>query len=419
MAMQILTGETLEGRYQLVGKLGGGNFGTVYRARELQNGAAVRDVALKLYSPEATESGDVEGMFADCALPAQVLAGAADESVKRHFVQIFGWGRLRTSIGECAYVAMELVRDAATLEDIIGRHKRTGTPPKSADVLEKMERFFTALYAAHQAGVYHRDIKGANVMLSGAVLKLVDFGMGARMSDGHTPLKTTLSIFAPENFDEEYTVASDLYQAGLLFYEYWTGRQPFDRDTAREVPKQPGESEGEYSQRLMQVLKRWRIDWVYVPGSSIPGVDPSPLLDAVLSKLLLYTPRERFADAKQVLQALVRPTLGAAQGAFASGQPDYADAVAVQLLEEAGTSERDRVELLRLRGDVARQGGQAGAERAKAFYLEANTLAESTGVYFLAKPRHRELLLSVAECCAALGQKGMEQLYIKKAQAIR
>ena len=403
-----LTGEVLNGRYRLGGRLGGGNFGTVYRAEELLDGVAVREVALKLYSPEATKSGDVEGMFQDCSLPAKILSSAISDDIKRHFVQIFAWGTLPTPIGECAYVSMELVKSAVTLEDLTERYARSGGHPDESDVLDKMKQFFAALAVAHGAGVVHRDIKGANVMISANTVKIVDFGMGASMSDDGAALKTTTSIYAPENFSGKYTAASDIYQAGLMFYKYWTGAQPFER----EIPQWEAETPEEYARRMMEEAHRMRVDWHYVPGSEMIGMTKSEKLDSVLSRCLRFSDTQRYNSALHILPSLEKDDLATAQSAFSMGNLEYANDIARRILERGGATEGERVELLRLCGDVAKASGDARG--ARDHYLEAYKLADQTGVYFLAKPRMRELLLVLVECYEALGQSGMAKLYKKK-----
>ena len=92
MNVSELSGQTVgDGRYRLLVRLGNGNFGTVYRAQELMGSQTVREVALKLYSPEATKAGNVEGMLQDCALPARIMASDAPIEHKRHFVSIYSW----------------------------------------------------------------------------------------------------------------------------------------------------------------------------------------------------------------------------------------------------------------------------------------------------------------------------------------
>ena len=400
MAGGIVRGQILEDRYRIDARLGGGNFGTVYRAEELMNGAVVREVALKIYSPEATASGNVEGMFEDCALPAKILASAESLEIKRHFVQIYGWGKLMTEEGECAYVSMELVRGAATLEDLTERYIKTESHPDEAEVLGKMRQFFTALAAAHRAGVLHRDIKGANVMISGGDVKVVDFGMGASMA-AERQLKTTVTIFAPENFNGKYSPASDVYQAGLMFYKYWTGVHPFEGSARNPT----GDD--------MLDARQMRIDWRYMRGSEMLGMEPSERIDSILAKCLCFAEGERFASAVEILPSLEeRSTMGVIEGAVRSENMDFAEREARQALADPKTVERERVEIHRALGDISVSRGDDAA--AVESYIEAYKFAKESGAYFLNKPRGRELIEAICACYERLGKKPLAKLYRKK-----
>ncbi|MCL2697079.1 MAG: protein kinase [Oscillospiraceae bacterium] len=408
-----LSGEILEERYRVGGRLGGGNFGTVYKADELQNGAAVREVALKLYSPEATAAGDIEGMFSDCALPAKILSSSAPFEIKRHFAQIYNWGIINTSIGKCAYVSIELIKNASTLEDLIERHNNSNHRPCEAEVLDKMRQFFAALAEAHKADVLHRDIKGANVMLSEGVVKIVDFGMGAAISAGNVALKTTMSIYAPENFgngaeekEPEYTKKSDIYQAGLMFYQYWTGVQPFEKVISQEED----EPDEDYNKRSMKEYLQMRIDWAYKNGASVSGCDDSPKLDAILSKCLKFSQSARYDDCEAVLKDINSDNISLARSALLNGNTQFAETIATSALNTAKTA--DKTELLWLLGDIKTKSENIKA--AKDYYLEAYKLADENGVYFLNKPKMRALLGALADSFRDLNQKGMENLYRKK-----
>lgn len=404
MAVEFQKGEVLQGRYRIGERLGGGGFGTVYCAEELLDEVGVREVALKLYSPEVTEKGDVDSMFADCSFPARILASEEPDEVKRHFVQIFSWGKLDTRLGSCAYMSMELIRNAQTFDNLIRLERR----PSEAEVLEKMRQFFTALAAAHRADVLHRDIKGANVLLCGNLLKIVDFGVGARISYGQVPLRTTMSIYTPESFEGRHTPASDIYQAGLLFYQYWTGVQPFER----EILQQEGESEETYHRRMMMALRQMRTQWKYQPGSQMVGMQPSEKLDAILSKCLMFSEMQRYQNAQMVLPDLEKESLALAEGAYESGHFEFAEKIALALLSDPKTSDRDQVELHCLIGNIRKEEGNW--TEAKNCYLKAYKTADSTGVYFLLKPRMRELLALLVDCYERLGQRGSAGLYRKK-----
>lgn len=296
MPEQDFTGQILgDGKYTLVSKLGSGAFGTVYKAQENWSGSPVRYVALKIYSPESTKNA-TQDMYKDCALPARILASdrPEDEATKRHFVDIYDFGEIETEQGSCAYLAMQLLTRANTLSDLTKNAIRTGEYPSEETTVGYMLQFFKALSLAHRKDVVHRDIKGDNVMITGNVIKIIDFGMGAILTDLKYDFKTTIWIYAPENFDNIYTIASDLYQAGLMFYYFHTGFNPF-ANTKNLTPK-------EY---MAQALQQ-RISFSYIPSTGFKdrGVKGSPLLDSILEKCLSYSPKMRFSSAQEVVDAL-------------------------------------------------------------------------------------------------------------------
>ena len=399
MNVSELSGQTVgDGRYRLLVRLGNGNFGTVYRAQELMGSQTVREVALKLYSPEATKAGNVEGMLQDCALPARIMASDAPIEHKRHFVSIYSFGKMDTPAGECAYVAMELVRGGDTLEDIIKRCRRAKHFPSESVIVDLMTQFFTALSLAHRENVLHRDIKGANVMVQNGVVRVMDFGMGAYLDRPDTPLKTTMSIYAPENFDGRYTAASDIYQAGRMFYELYTGCAPFvDRFGAGSMLEE----------------RRKRLEFVFKPGAAFPGTDPSPRLDEILSNCLKVSELARYQSADEVLHAL--------QGA------DSAEALRMSLLNEdytaaeklarealAGSRHDDleRIGFLKSLGEAL--GGQGRFAEALESYTEALETAERTGVFFHTPSKYNEIIDAMCVLYLKNGQAGTARLFAKK-----
>jgi serine/threonine-protein kinase len=397
-----LAGTVLAGKYSLENALGKGNFGTVYRAREVLDGQLVREVALKLYSPEATRLGTVEGMLADCSLPARILSSDAPLDVKRHFAQIYDFGQMDTPAGRCAYVALELIRGAETLEDVIERYRASDRHPRAEMVIDYATQFFTALAAAHAAGVLHRDIKGANVMIDSGVVRVMDFGMGARLDQPDAALKTTMSIYAPENFEGRYTAASDVYQAGLMFYELYTGIAPFVRHGIEASAPVD-----------MLVERKKRMDFRYVPGRAIPGVHWSEVLDAVLARCLEYSEVARYGSARAVLDALRHTdTAATAESALALGDPRTAQQLAEQALANPDIDDAKRVTCLRTL--AAAHEALGDQDEALKRYKEAIALAEATGVLFHDTAAFNTLVDAAVRLHLARGQAGMARLMGRK-----
>jgi len=404
MQVSELSGQTLgDNQYRLLTRLGGGNFGTVYRAEELMNGAVAREVAIKIYKPEATALGNVEGMLEDCALPARILSSSAPMEQKRHFVPIYSFGKLDTPAGRCAYVSMELVRDGDTLEAIIKRCRRAKRFPREAVIIDLMRQFFTALSLAHREGVLHRDIKGANVMIQNDVLRVMDFGMGAYADKPETALCTTMSIYAPENFDGRYTEASDIYQAGLMFLELYTGWSPFE------------ERFGGKTDMLQE--RRKRVDFQFRGGACFEGTDPSPRLDTILSRCLRFSDIARYTSAEAVLEALSGAnSVEALRQALQDGDYEKAIEIVGAILASPRLTDEQRMECLAALAKA--HAGMNRIDQAIASYLEALKFADATGIYFHRPSKYNELVDAICILYIKCGQPGSARLFGKKKKPV-
>jgi len=218
-----LAAGTRLGRYEIVGLLGAGGMGEVYRARDER---LHREVALKVLHP---------GPAADAARllrEARVVSTLSDP----HIVTVH-------DADECdgiAFVAMELV-DGAPLT----RRVRPGGLPVD-ELLRIGIDVAAGLARAHAAGVVHRDLKPANVMVTtSGTAKILDFGLATqpegRSGDTSTfaamsgpgVVAGTVGYMSPEQAEGRAVDArSDIFAFGVLLYELATGHRPFDRDSA-------------------------------------------------------------------------------------------------------------------------------------------------------------------------------------------
>jgi DNA-binding response OmpR family regulator len=219
---QAVPGTVLGGRYRLDAFLGGGSFGTVFRARHLE---LDREVAVKVLAtsagtdPEALARFRREGASA-CRVQHPNAVGVLDFGVNP---------------GGVAYLVMELLHGHSLEKEL--EDETQLTPRRCAEIVVPV---CLALAAAHAAGVVHRDIKPSNVFLhrtpQGEVPKILDFGI-AKMTreaalgqsltvDGS--LLGTPAYMAPERFRRgPYGPPSDIYSLGAMLYEMLTGRLPF------------------------------------------------------------------------------------------------------------------------------------------------------------------------------------------------
>jgi len=405
MSEQDLTGQIfIDGKYKLGSKLGSGAFGTVYLAEENWNGIPVRNVALKIYSPESTKNA-TRAMYKDCVLPATILASNVpeDEPFKRHFVEIYDFGKIETEQGDCAYLAMQLLTKANTLSKLTEDAIRTSKYPSEETVVNYMLQFFEALSLAHRRGVLHRDIKGDNVMITGNVIRIIDFGMGACITDLRSDFRTTIWIYAPENFKSIYTTASDIYQAGLMFYYFYTGFNPF-ANTNNLTPD-------EYMAQAYQE----RISFRYKPSEEFKhrGVHVSPLLDSVLSKCLAFSETERYCSAQEVIDALK------------NSRPEDIVFSAVENKQYKVAIDRGLDCLTKMQFDIATKArlkialGKAYSalgefNKAWGYFQEAEGMVNEIKLFFETPEEYTNLIHEIVSVLEKLGYDSIKRIYIKK-----
>jgi serine/threonine protein kinase len=218
---RFLPGTLLNGRYRIIGMLGRGGMGEVYRATDLTLG---QSVALKFLSGAADQTW-LERFHNEVRIARQV----SHPNVCRVY-----------DIGEAeglAFLSMEYVdgEDLATLLRRIGR-----LPNDKA--LEISRKVCAGLAAAHSRGVIHRDLKPGNIMLDrrGEVL-IVDFGLAALPSQlGPQDVRQgTPAYMAPEQLKgSEVSAASDIYALGLVLYELFTGKRAYEANNVNALLNQ-------------------------------------------------------------------------------------------------------------------------------------------------------------------------------------
>ncbi|WP_328684279.1 serine/threonine-protein kinase [Streptomyces sp. NBC_00343] len=216
------TERVIAGRYRLLSPLGEGGMGTVWRARDevLQREVAVKEVR----APGGLASDDVERMYARLEREAWAAARVANRNV----VTVYD---VATEDGR-PWIVMELVR-GMSLADLLDAEGPL-TPQRTAHIGAEV---LAALRAAHDAGVLHRDVKPANVLMSndGRVV-LTDFGIA--MVEGSSALTMTGEVIgSPEFLAPERALGrtpgpeSDLWALGVLLYAAVEGHSPFRQNT--------------------------------------------------------------------------------------------------------------------------------------------------------------------------------------------
>jgi tetratricopeptide (TPR) repeat protein len=261
--------------YQVLGKLGEGGMGVVYKAQQVQ---LKRLVALKMIRA---------GAWADAEDVARFRREA--EAVARlqhpHIVQIY-------EVGETAggpYFSLEYLPGGSLAQKI------AGTPQPARPAAELVATLARAVHTAHQCGIVHRDLKPANVLLTDdGVPKITDFGLSKRL-DGdpsQTPseaLMGTPSYMAPEQARRMTKVigpAVDIYALGAILYELLTGRPPFKAETLWDTVAQVVHEEP-------------------VPPRRLQPRAPHDL-ETICLRCLQKEPRKRYASAEDLADDLRR-----------------------------------------------------------------------------------------------------------------
>ncbi|MGB8889180.1 MAG: serine/threonine-protein kinase [Candidatus Korobacteraceae bacterium] len=221
------------GDYEILGELGSGGMGRVYRVR---NVLSDRVEAMKVLLPDLAGRQELAARF---LREIKVLASLNHPNI----------AQLRTAVtlDNQLVMIMEYVEGTS----LAARIERGPIAP--SDALNYIDQVLNALSYAHSMHVIHRDIKPANMMLTPqGIVKLMDFGIARSEADsGLTMTGSTLgslSYMSPEQTMGEATDArSDLYSVGVSIYEMVTGQRPFQGDSdfaimaaqVKEMPKPP------------------------------------------------------------------------------------------------------------------------------------------------------------------------------------
>ncbi|MFA6167504.1 MAG: protein kinase [Gemmatimonadaceae bacterium] len=266
-------GTVLGGRYDIMGVLGTGGMGVVYRARdrELNEDVAVKTIRRELISSDAVLA---ERFKSEIRLARRIS--------HRNVVRTHDLGDADGHL----FVTMELVQ-GITVRELLATRGKLGV----ASTLALARQFAEALAVAHAAGVIHRDVKPENALIDAdGVLKVMDFGIArlAEASSNRTQagmVVGTPAYMAPEQLvGEEIDSRADLYSLGVVIYECLTGRAPFQAPSAVALIARVLTTEPEPPAR--------------------GNADVPPALSALVMRLLAKVPDERPASATILLEQL-------------------------------------------------------------------------------------------------------------------
>ncbi len=274
------------GSYRLVRKLGEGGMGEVWRA---EHQLLMRPAAVKLV--HGTQLADLpreqlRARLADFEREAQATATLSSPNT----VRLYDFGVSRDGV---LFYVMELL-EGIDLDALV---KEFG-PLRSGRVAHLMRQICSSLAEAHDKGLVHRDVKPSNVFCCVLgdqydVAKVMDFGLvhvraaGSDAEERSDTVAGTPAYMAPEHCMGQVDLdgRSDLYSLGCVGYYLLTGRTVFDRDRPKDMMRQ-------------QVIAR-----PTPPGEHAPLPVP-PELERVILRCLNKKPERRFADARELRDAL-------------------------------------------------------------------------------------------------------------------
>jgi serine/threonine protein kinase/tetratricopeptide (TPR) repeat protein len=256
--------------YEILGKAGRGGMGIVYKARDLR---LSRTVALKFLPPRHASNP-----LARARLLAEAQAASALDHPNIGTVYEIG----ETDIGR-SFIALAWYEGEALKDKV-----RRGSIPHG-EVVDISLQLATGLSAAHAAGVIHRDVKPANVVLTrNGVAKLVDFGIAKFTTEDAVEIGTTVgtpAYMSPEQtLGEHVDARSDIWSLGVLMYEMLTGCRPFEGRTESSLIESI-QSEGHIA-------------------ASARRQDVPVQLSAIVDRCLSKDPALRYSTAGEVCDAL-------------------------------------------------------------------------------------------------------------------
>jgi len=271
-----LTGELIDGRYQLISQIAQGGMASIYSALDTR---LDRKVAVKIMHPHLAQDEAFVTRFIREAKAAAALTHPNAVSVQDQ-----GWN---TNGVPAVFIVMEMV-EGNTLREYLEESGKFSV----AQTLQYLTAILGALAAAHKLGIIHRDIKPENILIShDGRIKIADFGLahgaliGSTLTAESSVVLGSVSYLSPEQVQRGISDSrSDVYSTGILAYELLVGEKPFSGDSPIQIA-------------YMHVNNR-------VPKVSQSRSDIPKALDELIYSATSSNPDERPRDAGVFLNAI-------------------------------------------------------------------------------------------------------------------
>ena len=312
--MSLAAGATL-GPYAIVGQIGAGGMGEVYKAKDTRLN---RTVAVKVLPAHFSQDVEMKQRF---EREAQTVAGLNHPNI----CVLYDVGRERPApdAEPVDFIVMEFL-DGQSLANRLG-----GGAISLDEALEIAIQIADALEKAHAKGVTHRDLKPGNVMLAESGAKLLDFGLaklrqtGASVASSLSAIRTptattpgtilgTMQYMAPEQLGgDDADARSDIFAFGAMLYEMLTGRRAF---------------EGKSQAHLIAAIVSLQPDPISKTQPSVP-----PVLDFLVERCLEKDPQHRLQTATDLVHELRWIAGGGTEGGVPIGMRSRRRALAARL----------------------------------------------------------------------------------------
>jgi serine/threonine-protein kinase len=225
--MSDLTGELIDGRYQLIRQMATGGMASIYEAVDTR---LDRKVAVKImHSHLAQDEQFVERFIRE----AKAAAALSHPNIVA--VQDQGWNQNGTP---AIFLVMEMI-EGHTLREYLNEQGKLSV----ADGIKFLLPVLSALAAAHKIGIVHRDIKPENILISKeGRIKIADFGLakgpliGGTLTAESSVILGSVSYLSPEQVQRGVADSrSDIYSIGITAFEIFTGKKPFEGDAPIQI----------------------------------------------------------------------------------------------------------------------------------------------------------------------------------------
>ena len=225
--MSDLTGELIDGRYQLIRQMATGGMASIYEALDTR---LDRKVAVKImHSHLAQDEKFVERFIRE----AKAAAALSHPNIVA--VQDQGWNQSGTP---AIFLVMEMV-EGHTLREYLNEQEKLSI----TDGIKFLLPVLSALAAAHKIGIVHRDIKPENILISKeGRIKIADFGLakgpliGGTLTAESSVILGSVSYLSPEQVQRGVADSrSDIYSIGITAFEIFTGKKPFEGDAPIQI----------------------------------------------------------------------------------------------------------------------------------------------------------------------------------------